>query len=166
MSAKMGDHDDGKQVCQLPEICLDIPSFHYYQSVDDHLRSGRCGFDEALQWLLAMEKHHEQISHVFCGYIANELLRRDPSIKAGSFKVTPGAGHICLTIRQSLEKHTYPSVHEVLDILSVHEPGWTSFMRFVPEKERPHDFRSLGHLFYVYQVVRHAFGDGSRDKPM
>jgi hypothetical protein len=74
-AAESAEYPDGKQICQPVHICLDVPSFHYYQSVDELLQSGRCGFDEALRWLRAIEKHHEQILHIFRGCINDELLR-------------------------------------------------------------------------------------------
>jgi hypothetical protein len=52
-----------------------------------------------------------------------------------------------------------------MDMLNVEEPAWTRFMQFVPDKERPKNFGSLGYLFHVYQVVRHAFGNGSEHEP-
>ena len=163
-SATSTDSDDCEKALQPAQICLDIPSFHYYQSFDDHLRSGCCGFDEVRQWLCAVEKHHDQISHVFRGYLRHELLRREPSAKASFISVTPGGQRVLSSIRESIESHTRPSVEKAVDILSMHEPAWARFMQFVPNKDRPHDFRSLGYLFYVYQVARHAFGGGPEYK--
>ncbi|WAO93393.1 Hypothetical protein NCS54_01094000 [Fusarium falciforme] len=134
-------HDDDLVVAhQGLNLRLDVPSFHYYQSVDDCLQSGSCTFQEALEWLNAVKKRHEQISHVFRGYINYELSKRCSSAEALNIKVSPGADLVCSIIRHSLEM----------------EPAWASFYRLVPEKERPHDFRSLGYLFYVFQVVRQA----------
>ncbi|KAI4688949.1 hypothetical protein J4E81_007666 [Alternaria sp. BMP 2799] len=160
-AAERTDHNDSDKVCQPPQICLDIPSFHYYQTIDDLLRSGRCSFAEALRWLRAIETHHQQISHIFRGYLHVELLRRDPSLKSCFISVTPGGEPIFSSIRESLVKRTLPSVQQAIDDLGVHEPAWTAFMQFVHDEERPKDFRSLGQTFYVYQVVRHALGDES-----
>ncbi|KAI4680278.1 uncharacterized protein J4E84_007926 [Alternaria hordeiaustralica] len=160
-AAERTDHNDGDKVCQQPQICLDIPSFHYYQTIDDLLRSGRCSFAEALRWLCAIETHHHQISHIFRCYLRVELLRRDPSIKSCFISVTPGGERILSSIRESLVKRTLPSVRQAIDDLSVHEPAWTRFLQFVPDEEKPKDFRSLGQMFYVYQVVRHALGEES-----
>jgi len=160
-AAELTTHMNGDKVYQPPQICLDIPSFHYYQTIDDVLRSGRCGFVEALHWLCAIETHHEQISHIFRGYLHVELLRRDPSIKPCAISVTPGGERILSIIRESLMKRTLPSVQQAIDDLGVHESAWTRFMHFVPDAEKPKDFRSLGQMFYVYQVVRHAWGEES-----
>jgi hypothetical protein len=159
------DCDDGKQVYQPPHICLDIPSFHYYQYVNELLRSGRCRFDEALRWLRALEKHHQQISHIFRGYLEDELLRQDPSDKACISSVTPGGAPILSSMCRSLERLPHPSVEKAMSMLSVNESAWTTFMQFVPAEESTGDFRSLGYLFYVYQVIRHAFGNGSEHEP-
>ncbi|KAI4921050.1 hypothetical protein J4E85_009165 [Alternaria conjuncta] len=154
-------HINGDKAYQPLQICLDIPSFHYYQTIDDLLRSGRCGFAEAMNWLHTIETHHQQISHIFRGYLHVELMRRDPSIKSYAISVTPGGERILSTIRKSLMKRSLPSVQQAIDDLKVHEPGWTKFMQFVPDTEKPKDFRSLGQMFYVYQVVRHALGEES-----
>jgi len=159
--AERTDHRDGDKARQPPQICLDIPSFHYYQTIDDLLRSARCSFTEALHWLRTIETHHQQISHIFRGYLHVELLRRDPSLKSCFISVTPGGEPIFSSIRESLVKRTLPSVQQAIDDLGVHEPAWTAFMQFVHDEERPKDFRSLGQTFYVYQVVRHALGDES-----
>ncbi|KAI4604897.1 hypothetical protein J4E83_010945 [Alternaria metachromatica] len=160
-AAEQTAHINGHKAYQPLQICLDIPSFHYYQTVDDLLRSGRCEFAEALHWLRAIEEHHQQISHVFRGYLHVELLRRDPSIKPCAISVTPGGERILTTIRKSLMMRTLPSVQNAIDDLSAHEPAWTRFMQFVPDAEKPKDFRALGQMFYVYQVVRHALGEES-----
>ena len=160
-AAERTDYNNGDNAYQPPRICLDIPSFHYYQTIDDLLRSGRCGFAEALHWLCIIEQHHQQISHIFRGYLHVELLRREPSLKSCFISVTPGGERILSSIRGSLMKRTVLSVQQAIDDLGVHEPAWTRFMQFVPDAEKPKDFRSLGQMFYVYQVARHALGEES-----
>ncbi|KAI4923575.1 uncharacterized protein J4E92_007549 [Alternaria infectoria] len=160
-AAQRTDHNDGDKVGQPPQICLDIPSFHYYQTIDDLLRSDRCEFTEALRWLGAIDEHHQQISHIFRGYLHVELLRRDPSLRSCAISVTPGGERILSTIRKSLMRRTLPSIQLAIDDLGVHEPAWSRFMQFVPDAEKPKDFRSLGQMFYVYQVVRHALSEES-----
>ena len=54
---------------------------------------------------------------------------------------------------------TLPSVQQAIDDLGVHEPTWTRFMQFVPDVEKPKDFRALGQMFYVYQVILHALDE-------
>ncbi|KAH7242785.1 hypothetical protein BKA59DRAFT_401028 [Fusarium tricinctum] len=137
-------------------LCLDVPSFHYYQSVDDCLQSHSCTFQEALQWLNAVEKRHEQISHIFRSYINHELSRRCGSSEVCDIRVSPAANLVCSTIHDALARGTRPSLHHVLHMLNEKEPAWATFFRLVPEKEKPHDFRSLGYLFYVFHVVRQA----------
>jgi len=36
-------------------LCLDIPNFHYYQAIEEHLRNGSCTFNQALQWMDAVQ---------------------------------------------------------------------------------------------------------------
>ncbi|KAI4700435.1 hypothetical protein J4E89_010995 [Alternaria sp. Ai002NY15] len=158
-------HNHSDKAYQPLQIYLDIPSFHYYQTIDDLLRSSRCGFADALHWLCAIEQHHQQISHIFRGYLRVELLHRDPSLKSCDISVTPGGERILSMIRKSLMKRTLPSVQQAIGDLGVHEPAWERFMQFVPDAEKPKDFRSLGQMFYVYQVVRHALGEASGDGP-
>ena len=160
-AAQRTGHNNEDKAYQSPQICLDIPSFHYYQTIDDLLRSGRCSFDESLHWLRTIETHHQQISHIFRGYLRVELLRRDPSVESCAISVTPGGERILTSIRESLMMRTLPSVQQAINDLGVHEPAWTRFMQFVPDEERPKDFRALGQIFYVYQVVRHALGEAS-----
>jgi hypothetical protein len=46
-------------------ITLDVPSFHYYQSIEEKFEQGLCTASQALQWIKAIEKCHDQVAAVF-----------------------------------------------------------------------------------------------------
>lgn len=140
-------------------LCLDVPSFHYYQSVHNLLCTRACTYSDALEWLTVMERRHQQISYVYRGYIRHELSRRSFSGKVCNFDVSPGTHLVCRTIRQCLIRNVLPNLDEVLQILNEAEPVWHRFWNLLPDKERPGDFRELGYLFYVFQVLRPALLD-------
>ncbi|KAL8825715.1 MAG: hypothetical protein Q9191_004244 [Dirinaria sp. TL-2023a] len=144
--------DHGRQL----NLCLDIPSFHYYQSIDQRLRDGYCTFQQALQWMEAVEKRHEQIAGVFRRYINYKLSQRDILTREFEVRVSPSADWVCCILRQFLVKGVLPSLDSILHSLSTYDPIWAGFFCLIPEKEKPHDFKSFGHLFYVFQVVRPA----------
>lgn len=143
---------------------LDVPSFHYYQAVDTRLRDGLCTFPEAIRWMDAVDKRHHQIICVFHRYIQHEISRRPRrrlrrQQQANSIQqitALPSVSLVCGIIRDSLQNERLPCLDHVLQMLTIHDPIWTGFYVLVPEKERPRDFRGLGYLFYVYQVVRPA----------
>lgn len=113
----------------------------------------------------AIDKRHHHIIRVFHRYILHELSRRprrrlrQQRQKADNIQqITPlfSVSVACKIIRNSLQKERRPSLDHVLQMLTIHDPTWTGFYALIPEKERPHDFRDLGYLFYVYQVARPA----------
>ena len=153
--------DDGPN--RRINLNLDVPSFHYYQTLDT--RDGLCTFREAIQWMDAIDKRHHHIIRVFHRYILHELSRRprrrlrQQRQKADNIQqITPlfSVSVACKIIRNSLQNERLPSLDHVLQMLTIHDPTWTGFYALIPEKERPHDFRDLGYLFYVYQVARPA----------
>lgn len=155
--------DDGPN--RRINLNLDVPSFHYYQTLDTRLRDALCTFREAIQWMDAIDKRHHQIIRVFHRYILHELSRRprrqlrQQRQKANNIQqITPlpAVSVVCEIIRNSLQNERLPSLDHVLQMLTIHDPTWTGFYALIPEKERPRDFRDLGYLFYVYQVARPA----------
>lgn len=145
--------------------CLDIPSFHYYHTVDERLRDGLCTFPEALRWMDAVEKRHFRISRVFRRYIQHELARRSWHWKKSEYRIelssSGSPGFMCDILRQSLRGCILPSPDHVLRRISEHDPIWDTFFRLISEKERPRDFQSLGYLFHVYYVVRPVLLDAT-----
>ncbi|KAJ5570098.1 uncharacterized protein N7459_009528 [Penicillium hispanicum] len=156
---------DHEQSTRALSISVDVPSFHYYLSVDEHLRNGgSCTFTEALQWMAAVEKRHQQISQVFCRYINYKVSRRRGTSRNFDIQVSPSADLVCQFLRECLAKCVLPSVDDALARLSAEVPTWATFYELVPEKEKPKDFRALGYLFYVYQVLRPAL-ESRRKEP-
>lgn len=136
-------------------LCLDVPSFHYYHSLDGRLRNNSCTFAEAIQWMDEVQKRHVRISSVFRNYIVRELARRGSTLER-QIQVSPFSDVVSSIIRKFLEKEELPSLDSVLRMMSSEIQVWTRFYNLVPEKERPQDFRALGYLFYVFQVVQPA----------
>ena len=151
---------DGDGSSRKLSLCLTVPRFHYYQTIDTHLRDGLCTFPQAIQWMDAVDKRHHQIIRVFHRYIQHELSRRPQQRQQADsvHQIVPlhSVSLVCEIIRDSLQKEHLPSLDYVLQMLEIHDPTWTGFYALIPEKERPHDFRDLGYLFYVYQVARPA----------
>lgn len=140
-------------------IRLDIPSFHYYHSLEERLRDGCCTFPEALQWMHAVQKRHHQLSRVFCSLVDHELSRRGggtcrrPKL---NIQVSPLAGRVYQLICGSLANGVLPDVNDTLRVLETEDATWACFYALVPKNERVTDFRGLSYLFYVYQVLRPA----------
>ncbi|RHZ63462.1 uncharacterized protein CDV56_108942 [Aspergillus thermomutatus] len=140
-------------------IRLDIPSFHYYHSLEERLRDGCCTFPEALQWMHAVEKRHHQLSRVFCRLIDHELSRRwvgTPHRRKLDVQVSPLADLVFQLICDSLANSVLPDVDDILQIVQTEDTTWVRFYSLVPENEKVTDFRALSYLFYVYQVLRPA----------
>ncbi|QKX54314.1 uncharacterized protein TRUGW13939_01400 [Talaromyces rugulosus] len=140
-------------------ICLDIPSFHYYHSLEERLRDGCCTFFEALRWMHAVEKRHRQLSQVFCRLLDHELSRRRGvhcrSRKPG-VQISPLANLVYQFICDSLANNVFPDVNDILRILQSEDRTWAQFYALVPVNEQVTDFQGLSYLFYVYQVLRPA----------
>ena len=143
-------------------IGLDVPNFHYFQSVDSKLRDETCTFTEALQWMRAVEQRSDQISEVFQGFLHIELLKRGVNPSSISIEVSRRGHFVANFIRQSLEQTEIPSLLTLLEGLSTEDKVWNDFYEMLPPKERPQDFRDLGYLFYVYEIIRPALVDNMR----
>lgn len=149
----------GRDGISVPvNISLDVPSFHYYQSIDKKLERGLCTASEALQWIEAVDRRHDQVAAVFATSVRHELRRRGVAPPHGcEIHVSPRANMVASSIRQAVQDGRSPSLDDVLQKLDSQKDGtWRAFYRLVPLKERPQDFRALGYLFYVFQVVRRA----------
>lgn len=139
-------------------INLDVPSFHYYQSIDKKVEQGLCTASEALQWIEAVDRRYDQVTEVFAASVRHELGRRGIASPHGcKIHVSPRTNVVASSIRQALQDGRSPLLDDVLQKLDGQEDGvWRAFYRLVHLKERPQDFRALGYLFYVFQVVRLA----------
>ncbi|RDW75371.1 hypothetical protein BP6252_06513 [Coleophoma cylindrospora] len=140
-------------------ITLDIPSFHYYYTAAQMLSQDRCTTDEALQWLEAIEIRHDKVAAAFQEAINRRLTAR--GIVAGrdyQVRTTPKDTLLSSYIFAALQQGQQPCfAYTLKKIWNQHEDeAWADFCRLVPEKEKPQDFRALGYLFHVYQVVRPA----------
>lgn len=138
-------------------IRLDIPSFHYYHSLEERLRDGCCTFPEALQWMHAVQKRHHQLSRVFSRLVDHELCRRwgeTPHRRKLDIQVSRLAGLVYQLICDSLANGVLPDVDDTLRVLEAEDATWACFYALVPKNERATDFRGLSYLFYVYQVLR------------
>ncbi|MCJ1251488.1 hypothetical protein MMC30_008722 [Trapelia coarctata] len=59
--------------------------------------------------------------------------------------------------RQALKDGKCPCLDDILQKLSSQKDGvWRELYKLLPPKEKPQDFRALGYLFYVFQVVKPA----------
>ena len=143
-------------------IGLDVPNFHYFQSLASKLRDETCTFTEALQWMQAVEQRSDQISEVFQGYLHIELLKRNVNPSSISIKVSRRGHFVANFIRQALEQNEMPSLQILLGSLGSEDKVWNEFYEMLPPKERPQDFRDLGYLFYVYEIIRPALVDNIR----
>ena len=144
----------GVPVC----ITLDVPSFHYYQSIEDKLERRSCTANEALQWVGAIEQRYDQVSTVFERSVRHELVRRGVTPPYDcEIRVSPRINLVASLIHQALQAGRSPSLDDVLDQLNNQSDGlWRDFFKLVPPKERPQNFRALGYLFYVFQAIRPA----------
>ena len=136
-------------------ISLDVPSFHYYQAIDESLVRGVCTASEALRWLEAVEQRSDQVATVFEKAVRHELGKR--GVSGCRIHVSPRTSVVAAAIRQALENGKCPCLDDILQKLNSQKDGvWREFYKLLPPKERPQDFRALGYLFYVFQVVKPA----------
>ncbi|KAK8032674.1 hypothetical protein PG990_002408 [Apiospora arundinis] len=158
--ADVASHILGKNPAAKPiplEIVLDAPSWHYFQVVHGNLASGHCTPAEALDWLQAVELRCEQVTTVFENSVRHEMGLR--GVPAGFYHIltAPGTAGVGTSIRQALTSGMVPDIADCMDaICEVEGERWAMFYSLIPEKDRPCDFRSLGNLFYIYEVVRPA----------
>ncbi|KAH6671651.1 hypothetical protein B0J14DRAFT_564250 [Halenospora varia] len=144
-------------------ISLDVPNFHYYPSVFGKLDQRLCTTDEALQWMDAIDRRHDQIGSVIEKAIYREIHKRIPTA-THHYKicVTQSDNLVANSIRKSLINGKVPSLAELLRHLSEQPDGrWREFYGLLKRSERPKDFRSLGYLFYVFEVIKKALARSS-----
>ncbi|KAI0871747.1 hypothetical protein GGS24DRAFT_44392 [Hypoxylon argillaceum] len=138
------------------EIGLDVPNFHYFHSVQSKVQDQACTFPEALRWMQAVIKRHEQVADVFQGYLLHELAQRGMELSRMKIEVSRRGITVAAHILEALERSEMPSFDEVLKLLGEEDDTWNDFWNMLPPKDRAVDFRSLSYLFYVYEVIRPA----------
>lgn len=136
------------------DLIIDIPAFHYYQSIESRLLDAHTTFAEAIRWLDAVKLRQCQIADIFMHHLDSELTKRGVDPSKFRVRVSPLTDLVFSYIRSSLEDSVLPNIEEVLVILALKSSTWTKFFQLLSEKERPTDFKSLSYLFYVFQVVR------------
>ena len=139
-------------------ITLDVPSFHYYQLIDDKLEQGLCSASEAIAWIEAVEQRYDQVARVFENAVRYELGRRGISpTQDCEIRVSPRTNLVASSIHRALKDLRNPCLNNILHELGNQKDGvWQDFYKLVPSHEQPQDFRALGYLFYIFQVVRPA----------
>ena len=147
-------------------ITLDVPSFHYYAMVAEKLDQGLCTTQEALQWLDAIERRYKQVAEVYQKSVVHNLKQRGAiPLYDCPVRVSPRNTLVNSAIHQSLQDGQNPSVDDILQKLwSEEDEVWRNFYELVPQKERPHNFRELGYLFYVFQIVKPVLSSRSVDR--
>lgn len=137
-------------------INLDIPSFHYYHSIHEKIEQGLCTFQNAIEWFSSVEKRRDQLSKVLERSILYELARRGVSTRqVFEIRSSPKSNILSRTINQALKIGELPSFEKIFSKLkSQSDAQWRTFLSLLTEKEQPQDFRSLGYLFYVFEVMR------------
>ncbi|KAI1870345.1 uncharacterized protein JN550_005273 [Neoarthrinium moseri] len=137
-------------------VSLDVPTWQYYASIHPYILRGDCTFEDAYQWLEAVERRSYQASKVFEKAVRYELNLRGYPLE---ILISPGTKLVSETIKSALRSSRVPCLAEALASLVEDDTGlWARFWALLPEKERPRDFKDLGYLFYVLQAVRPALG--------
>ncbi|KAJ0419630.1 hypothetical protein BJY00DRAFT_313779 [Aspergillus carlsbadensis] len=139
-------------------INLDIPSWHYYHSAMNKFAHGLCTATEALGWMDAVDRRHDQIGRVFMESVRYELGRRGIRDHSSyEIRISSKGNAAALLIRKFVSDGEVPSVDNVLQALHDEEDGlWSDFYLHIPLKERPKDFEALGYLYYVFEVAKSA----------
>lgn len=145
------------------KINLDVPSFHYYETVDEKLRHGKCSAESALAWLEAVQHRHDQIATVFETAVRHECKKRgNPSIPVS---VSPSANTVLSGIKTALQAGLNPNFSSIfLQFCKQGDNAWSEFYQLLPQKDHPTNFRELGTLLYVYQVLAPALMRGHSDR--
>ncbi|KAI0197713.1 hypothetical protein F4808DRAFT_437891 [Astrocystis sublimbata] len=138
------------------QIGLDVPTFHYFHSVQSKVQDKACTFPEALRWMQIVIKRHEQIAEVFQGYLLHQLAQRGLGPSQMQIQVSKRGITVAAHILEALERSEMPSFDEALKLLGEEDEMWKDFWNMLPPKDRATDFRSLSYLFYVYEIIRPA----------
>lgn len=137
-------------------INLDIPTWHYYKAIGSNLDQGLCTADDALLYVKAIERRHDQVSAVF-----ETAIRYACSVRGFANPVINTSSRfnsVSACIKSALTAGFRPGFEDVMQELHEEKGGvWRQFIELIPTKEHPEDFQSLSLLFYVYQAMKTAF---------
>jgi hypothetical protein len=138
-------------------IGLDIPSWHYHPSVVQAYERGHCSATEALRWMNAVNRRHDQISYVFTSAVRHELRRRGANSSDYEVHTSEKTNLVAAAIRQGLQIGKLPSLEDFVQGLSLQNNHlWEDFYALIPEREQPQDLEGLAYLFYVFAAVKPA----------
>ena len=138
-------------------IGLDIPSWHYHPSVVKAYRQGHCTATEALRWMDAVNRRHDQISYVFTSAIQHEIRRRGANSSDYEIYTSDKTNPAAAAIRQCLQTGKIPTLEEFMQGLNLQNNHlWEDFYSLIPEREQPQDLEGLAYLFYVFAAVKSA----------
>lgn len=149
---------DGK--CHKPvNIILDLPTWHYYQSVEDQLQHRGYKPCEVMDWIEAIFLRSQQLAGLLKSAVLHELDRRgvSSSQRLYDIQISPGSALVDDAFRETLKYENLPCLDNILEALSRSEDGsWQQFYSLLPERDRPQSIKDLSYLFYIFEVVRPA----------
>ncbi|GFG06817.1 hypothetical protein IFM61392_04539 [Aspergillus lentulus] len=155
---------DGK--CHVPlNIVLDLPTWHYYESIEDRLQHRGYRPSEVMDWTEAIMLRSQQLAGVLKRAVLHELDRRGvPSTRRlYDIQISPGSSLVDDAFREALKYDKSPCLDDILETLSSSQDGsWRQFYSLLPDREKPHSIKDLSYLFYVFQVARPALLAGIR----
>jgi hypothetical protein len=152
VSSRNENEEHKRHGLRMPvNITLDVPSFHYYPTVDEELEQGLCTASEALEWVDAIEKRHDQISRVFEKTVRHELEKRGVTTRdCVEIHLSPTTNVVSTSIHQALKSGHRASLVAVLQKLLSSDGAWRDFFKLLISKQKPKTFQSLGYLFYAF----------------
>nr|WCB22921.1 PthA [Penicillium thymicola] len=140
-------------------IVLDLPSWHYYQFIEDCIKSDTCSLEEAIDWTEAIKLRRQQLASVLKKAVWHELGQRQVAHKSTlkAIQISPESTVVDELIKETLQRGHQPRLDDILHALSgTPHSLWPQFYSLLRDRDKPHSIRDLGFLFYVFQVVRPA----------
>jgi hypothetical protein len=155
---------DGK--CHVPlNIILDLPTWHYYQSIEDQLQHRGHKPTEVMDWIEAIMRRSQQLAAVLKSAVLHELNRRGVPItqRLCDIQISPGSALVDDAFREALKYEKLPCLDDILETLNSSQDGsWRQFYPLIPDRDKPQSVKDLSYLFYVFEVVRPALLAGIR----
>ncbi|KAF4159863.1 hypothetical protein CNMCM6936_004178 [Aspergillus lentulus] len=152
--------------CHVPlNIILDLPTWHYYQSIEDRLQHRGYRPSEVMDWIEAIMLRSQQLAGVLKRAVLHELDRRGvPSTqRLYEIQISPGSSLVDDAFREALKYEKLPCLDDILKTLSSSRDGsWRQFYSLLPDRDKPQSIKHLSYLFYIFQVVRPALLAGIR----
>ncbi|KAF7586335.1 hypothetical protein BBP40_009063 [Aspergillus hancockii] len=147
---------DGK--CHGPlNIILDLPTWHYYQSIEDRLQHRGYKPCEVMDWIEAIILRSQQLAGVLKSAVLHELDRRGvpSSRRLYDIQISPGSALVNDAFREALKYENLPCLNNILETLSSSQDGsWRQFYSLLSDRDKPQTIKDLGYLFYIFEVVR------------